>query len=182
MQNLIDDLLTYSRVKTETIKLIKLDLNALFARIILELDSDIMDQGATVNIPENLPMIIADESLLNQLFSNLIRNAIKFQKEGNSPIVDIEFSEDELRWNFSVKDNGIGIDEKNFEKIFATFEKLHSNDVYEGTGLGLTICKNIVEKHKGRIKVKSAPGMGTTFTFGISKKLHLKEEEELVNA
>lgn len=171
MQDLIDDLLTYSRVKTTKIKLVNLDINDLFKRVLMELDVDIEEKGAMIKIPENLPTIVADESLLNQLFSNLIRNGIKFQKEGEKPIINILCEEDILFWKFKVNDNGIGISEENFEKIFGTFEKLHSNDIYEGTGLGLTICRKIVEKHEGRIEVHSKLNEGTTFSFSIKKDL-----------
>jgi light-regulated signal transduction histidine kinase (bacteriophytochrome) len=174
MQNLIDDLLLYSRVKTTTIKLREIDLNNLFNRIIMELEADIDEQQAIINLPKVLPTIVGDESLLIQLFSNLIRNAIKFQPPGQQPIVDVELSEDILFWKFSVRDNGIGIDEMNFAKIFGTFEKLHSNDQYEGTGLGLTICRQIVEKHGGLISLSSQKSKGTVFKFGISKKLEVE--------
>ena len=175
MQELIDDLLTYSRVKTTKIKLVNLDLNDLLKRVLMELDVDIQEKHAQVVIPESLPTIMADESLLNQLFSNLIRNAIKFQAPGSNPLVQILFEEDSLFWKFEVKDNGIGISEKNFEKIFGTFEKLHSNDIYEGTGLGLTICRKIVEKHEGRIKVESKLDEGTSFSFVLSKNLKVPQ-------
>ena len=169
MQILINDLLTYSRVKTEEIKLKELDLNALFNRIQIELDQEIAERNAILNIPKNLGIITADESLLIQLLSNLIRNGLKFVTAEQQPIITVKINEKNRFWEFAVEDNGIGIDKSNFDKIFGTFEKLHSNDIYEGTGLGLTICKRIVEKHNGRMKVKSTLGKGSTFSFTLQK-------------
>jgi len=169
MQTLINDLLNYSRVKTEEIQLKELDLNVLFNRILIELEIEIVEKNALLNIPTDLPKITGDESLLIQLFSNLIRNGLKFQEHGIQPKIIVKFKEKSRSWEFSVQDNGIGIDKENFDKIFGTFEKLHSNDIYEGTGLGLTICKRIVEKHNGRIQLKSTVGKGTTFSFTLQK-------------
>jgi light-regulated signal transduction histidine kinase (bacteriophytochrome) len=106
-----------------------------------------------------------------QLMQNIVSNAIKFNREGVSPIVDIEGSETPREVTFSVKDNGIGIDPKHSEKIFSIFQRLHSPDEYEGTGIGLSICKRIVERHKGKIWFESVPGEGATFYVKIPKKL-----------
>ncbi len=171
MQLLINDLLTYSRVKTQKIKIKELNLQSLLSRILIELRSEIDENQAEIVLPENMPNILADESLMIQLFSNLIRNGMKFVEKGKKPKVEIKMEEFALEWKFYVSDEGIGIDPKNHEKIFGTFNKLHSNDLFEGTGLGLTICKGIVEKHGGLISVKSSLGKGSTFIFSISKNL-----------
>jgi len=170
MQMLINDLLTYSRVKTEEIKLKELDLHNLFNRIMIELDVEIAEKNADIVIPQKSIQVIGDESLLIQLFSNLIRNALKFVQKDEQPKIKVSVKENARFWKFSVSDNGIGIAKENFDKIFGTFEKLHSNDTYEGTGLGLTICKRIVEKHHGRISLQSKLGEGTSFNFTLQKE------------
>ena len=116
-------------------------------------------------------VIHADKTKLLQLFENLIRNAIKFTVKDVKPVVKISMEETEDMYKFSVNDNGIGISEKHLKKIFGIFEKLHSKDVYEGTGLGLSICSKIVEQHGGTIWVESEEGVGSTFSFTLSKNL-----------
>lgn len=177
MQKLIDDLLTYSRVNTEKMKVKKVDMSKLMSRINLELHAVIDEKNASIKVQEGLPSIYVDESMMIQLFGNLVRNALKFVEEGKRPVVEIGFKELDLFWEFSIKDNGIGIKIENQDIIFNTFEKLHSNDIYEGTGLGLTICKKIIDNHDGRIKVKSQEGKGSKFIFTIAKNIREKNSD-----
>lgn len=167
MQWLIDDLLDYSRINTENIKKIKLDLKRLLSRIQRDLQLEIQKTNTKITI-NNLPdHIFADESMMIQLFQNLIHNAIKFVKKDSTPQITISATKKDEFHHFVVKDNGIGIAEENVSKIFGIFSKLHSNDVYKGTGLGLTICKTIIERHKGTIWVESKLNQGSEFHFTI---------------
>jgi light-regulated signal transduction histidine kinase (bacteriophytochrome) len=115
-----------------------------------------------------LPMVPADETQLIQLFQNLIGNAIKYQGPG-TPRIHISAAEnDEKDWEFSVKDNGLGIDAKHFERIFGMFRRLHKREEFAGTGVGLAICKKIAEQHGGKISVESELGAGSTFRFSLA--------------
>ncbi len=170
MKMLISDLLEYSRagrggakVKNLDINKIELVLNNMFKARLNEAGGKLIFQGEK--------HIIADETQIIQLFQNLIGNAIKFQKEDRNPIVTINITENEKNWLISVKDNGIGIKEEFQSQIFTIFQRLHTREQYEGSGIGLAICKKIVELHKGRIWIESKVDIGTTFLFTISKKL-----------
>jgi len=114
-----------------------------------------------------LPTIVADSTQLMQLFQNLIGNALKFRKPNITPQIQISISRKEDDWLFAIKDNGIGIEPQFFDRIFIMSQRLHTREEYPGSGMGLTICKKIVECHQGRIWVTSAPGMGATFEFTI---------------
>jgi len=116
---------------------------------------------------DELPTIFADGGQMVQLFQNLIGNALKFCK--TSPIIHISADEEKDHYLFSVKDNGIGIEPQYFDKIFQIFQRLHTKEEYGGTGIGLAICRRIVERHGGKIWVESKPGEGTTFRFTIRK-------------
>ena len=118
---------------------------------------------------EHLPNIKAGKSAMLQLMQNLIGNALKYRRKEN-PVVEISGEETEQEWVIHVKDNGIGIDPRYFEKIFIVFQRLHNKDAYGGTGIGLSICKKIVEQYKGKIWVTSEPGKGSVFSFSIPKK------------
>ena len=133
---------------------------------LINLRSAIEEGGAHVT-HDPLPTVLADETQLIQLFQNLVGNAIKYQSPG-VPRVHISAARKEKRWNFSVKDNGLGIDSKDFEKIFRMFQRLHKRDEFAGTGIGLAICKKIVERHGGSISVESQPGQGSTFHFDLA--------------
>ncbi len=167
MQWLIDDLLDYSRLNTENIRLVKLNIKRLLSRILTGLEKEIKEKNAKIVLEDIPEFIFADESMMIQLFQNLIHNAIKFVKEGENPDITITAILEKEYYHFIVKDKGIGISKENTSKIFGIFTKLHSNDVYKGTGLGLTICKTIVERHKGTIWVESKLGYGTEFHFTI---------------
>lgn len=171
MQILIEDLLDFSRVNTQKLQTQEIVPAKLIRNVMTDIQKEIEQNDAIININTLPKLIVADEIKLFQLFLNLIRNAIKFQKEGGQAIIDISGAELNDHWEFHVRDNGIGIKKEHFEKIFNIFEKLHSNDVYEGTGLGLTICTKIVEQHDGDMSVKSKIDEGSTFSFTISKSL-----------
>lgn len=138
-----------------------MDLNKVLKAVLKNLEYNIREKNASVIAPE-LPEVEGQYILLVQLFQNLIGNALKFQDNTN-PEVLILTEQTEEGYQFSVKDNGIGIESKYFEKIFKVFERLHNEEEYSGSGLGLTICQRIVERHGGKIWVESEPGVGTTF-------------------
>ncbi|MEO5647284.1 MAG: ATP-binding protein, partial [Chitinophagaceae bacterium] len=169
MKKLILDLLEYSRISSFNQKLVLIDLNNLIINIKFSLKLVIDESNASV-VVNPLPKIYGNESQIMQLFQNLISNALKFRNE-QSPVVDIGFEDRDREWLFYVKDNGIGIESKFFEKIFVIFQRLHNRNKYDGTGIGLAICKKIVELHGGRIWVESGNNDGTIFYFTIGKML-----------
>jgi len=116
-----------------------------------------------------LPEVMGDDTQLVQLFQNLVGNAVKFRSAA-SPQIHISSAPADGHWQFSVKDNGIGIDPAQFERIFQIFQRLHTRSEYPGTGIGLAVCKRIVERHGGRIWVESQPGQGSTFSFTLPRK------------
>ena len=167
MQKLINDLLKYSRVDTHGENMEPTDCNTVVTHALSNLNKAIEEAKAVVNI-DHLPTIQADYTQLVQLFQNLISNAIKYHGE-KQPEVLIRATDKGEYWLFSVRDNGIGIKNEYFGKIFVIFQRLHNKDQYPGTGIGLSICKKIVERHNGRIWVESKPGVGSTFYFTIPK-------------
>jgi len=164
MQRLIQDLLAYSRVGTKGRDLADTASEAALKQAILNLSGAIQASGARVTY-DSLPFICADEMQLTQLFQNLIGNAIKYQKPGTPEIHVSAVSCGWQKWMFSVKDNGLGIEPQYFERIFGMFQRLHKREEFEGTGIGLAICKKIVERHGGTISIESQPGEGSTFHF-----------------
>ncbi len=165
MQNLIDDLMVYSRVNTRGKEFAPTDCNAVLEHTLADLQLTIEDSAAVVT-RDTLPTVMVDDSQLGQLFQNLISNAIKFRGE-TPPFIHISAVQQEREWLFSVSDNGIGIDPGDNDRIFVIFQRLHSREKYPGTGIGLAICKKIVERHGGRIWIESQPGDGSTFYFTI---------------
>lgn len=135
------------------------------------LQDAILRTNAVIEYPAEDQEIYGHEALLHQLLQNLIANALKFQKPDQVPCVQVTVMERPSQWEFAVADNGIGIKEDNFEEIFAIFRRLHSTDIYKGTGLGLAVCKQIVELHGGKIWLTSQPNIGTTFYFTLLKKV-----------
>ena len=168
MKQLIEDLLAYSRVGTRGRELRRVPVEAPLRRAIMNLKSAIDESGASVSF-DALPTLEADEMQLAQLFQNLIGNALKF-RSASVPRIQISAKEKEAEWEFAVADNGIGIEPEYFERIFMVFQRLHNKGEYPGTGIGLAICKKVVERHGGRIWVESRPGEGTTFHFTLPKK------------
>ncbi|HSQ05829.1 MAG TPA: ATP-binding protein, partial [Burkholderiales bacterium] len=165
MQRLIRDLLAYSRVGMKGFELRPVDTQAILVRAIDGLETTIEESAAQVTF-DPLPMVIADETQLLQLFQNLIGNAIKFHGT-QPPRVHVSATRDANRSTIAVRDNGIGIDPKYAERIFVIFQRLHGPTEYPGSGIGLAICKKIVERHGGRIWMESTPGVGSTFYFTL---------------
>jgi light-regulated signal transduction histidine kinase (bacteriophytochrome) len=165
MQGLINDLLAYSRVGTRGKPFAPVAADRALDRALLNLKLTIEESGATIH-RSPLPTVLADEGQLVQLFQNLISNAIKFRGDQPSAI-QITAERDEAHWRLAVSDNGIGFEPEYAEQIFAVFERLHAGHVYAGTGIGLAICKKVVERHKGRIWAESALGQGATFLFTL---------------
>jgi PAS domain S-box-containing protein len=165
MQVLINDLLEFSRVTTRPGELEPIDFELVLNQVLSNLDFFIKENKATVSHC-SLPEVIADSTQLAQVFQNLIANSIKFHGE-EAPIINICAEKKAKEWVFSVQDNGIGIDPKYSEKIFEVFKRLHKKEEYPGTGIGLAICKKIVERHGGRIWVESELGKGSTFYFTL---------------
>lgn len=165
MMNLIEGLLIYSRVGAQGKEFKIVDCNKILENVKFNLQVTLEETKAIVEYGE-LPQVKGDSIQFEQLFQNLISNAIKFIK-GKTPKIQISVLEQDKDWIFSVKDNGIGIDSKNFDKIFDVFKRLHSISEYSGAGIGLSVCKKIIERHGGRIWVDSVIGEGTTFNFTI---------------
>jgi light-regulated signal transduction histidine kinase (bacteriophytochrome) len=158
--------LTFSRVGTKGGDLQATSSEEAFQRALINLAGSIQLSGAVVT-HDPLPSVQADETQLVQLFQNLIGNAIKYQSPG-IPRVHISAARNgDKKWMFSVKDNGLGIDPNYFERIFGMFQRLHKREEFDGTGIGLAICKKIVERHGGSISVESQPGQGSTFRFAM---------------
>lgn len=168
MQRLINDLLDYSRVTTKGKEPQLLDSNYILGQALINLHEVIEDSSAIIT-KDKLPQIMADEGQLIRVFQNLIANSIKFTKNV-VPQIHIGVEEQSDAWLFSVKDNGIGIDKEFEGKIFVIFQRLHTRDEYPGTGIGLAICKRIIERHGGKIWIEPAPGQGTIFFFTIAKR------------
>jgi PAS domain S-box-containing protein len=165
MQRLIQDLLAYSRVGTRGHEFKPLASGRALERALANLQALVQESGATVTSGE-LPQVLADETQLTQLFQNLVGNALKFRGK-ETPRVEVTAERQGAEWRFTVADNGLGIEPQYFERIFVIFQRLHGKEEYPGTGIGLAICKKIVERHGGRIGLTSQPGQGTTFWFTL---------------
>jgi chemotaxis family two-component system sensor kinase Cph1 len=166
MSRLIHDLLDYSRVERKGQKPQLTDARKSLGGALANLQSRIKGAGATVTFDE-LSTVLADPTQLMQLFQNLIGNAIKFRHPDRSCQIHVGAEKKGNQWVFSVRDNGIGIPPEQFARIFVIFQRLHTRDKYPGTGIGLAICKKIVERHGGKIWVESKIGEGSTFYFAL---------------
>lgn len=176
MQRLINDLLSYSRIHTRGKPFEEVDCEEILGEARVNLQLAIEKSGAMVT-NDRLPTVMGDASQLMRLLQNLIDNAVKFAGE-EAPRVHISSEKRDAEWLFSVRDNGIGIDPQYHERIFVIFQRLHGREEYPGTGIGLAICRRIVERHGGRIWVESAPGKGSTFSFTLpSTGGHEREKE-----
>ena len=188
MRRLIDDLLLFSRVTTKPQTPIRIDLDQILEGVLSDLEVGIEKASAVVEI-EPLPFIEADPMQMRQLFQNLLGNALKFVSPGSSPCIrvfsekvsspDEGFALGEEWWRISFQDNGIGFDEKYTDRIFQVFQRLHGRDEYGGTGVGLAICRKIVERHGGIITARSRPSEGATFIVTLPAKQRWKAKEPL---
>ena len=191
MQTLINDLLAFSRVIRSSQPFVPVDLGRITKEVLNDLEVRIEKSGARVDAGE-LPTINGDPTQMRQLLQNLLSNALKFQPAGKQPVVTISSriisdpSANESAaaldanpvWEISVQDNGIGFDEKHLEKIFAVFQRLHGRTEYEGTGIGLAVCRRILDRHGGTITARSQPGKGATFVFTVPSRQIVTEKSE----
>jgi PAS domain S-box-containing protein len=168
LQTLIHDLLAFSRVGTRGKVFEPTDCNQIMADVIRALRTSIDESHATVTY-DDLPTVVADSVQLSQVFQNLVGNAIKYRDERTLQ-VHISAQRQDAEWVFSVRDNGIGIEEQYFERVFTMFQRLHTRTEYSGTGIGLAITRKIVERHRGRIWSESVPEQGSTFFFTLAAK------------
>jgi len=165
MRALINDLLSLSRTEHDQVTFSPTPVPEVIERVKTNLAAAIDESKATITY-NGLPVLSANNTLLTQLFQNLISNAIKFRSD-HPPEINIDASRENGNWLFSVKDNGIGFEQSYADRIFQPFKRLHSRDKYPGSGIGLPICKRIIEKHGGKIWAESQPGKGTIFNFTI---------------
>jgi light-regulated signal transduction histidine kinase (bacteriophytochrome) len=178
-QVLIEGLLTYSRVTTKAQPTAAVDLGVVARDVVDDLEARLAAVGGHVSIGA-LPTIEADAVQMRQLFQNLIGNALKFHRDGEPPRITIDArrlaaanhaaDDDRERWVISFADNGVGFDEKYLDRIFKLFQRLHERQTYEGAGMGLAICRKIVERHGGSITARSAPGLGSTFLVTLPNR------------
>lgn len=165
MKRLINDLLQYSRVATRGKSLAPVSSQEIFDEVVSDLQVVIRDQEATIT-HDPLPTIRADKTQVRQLLQNLIGNAIKFRGD-DPPQIHVSAERENDMWRFAVRDDGIGIEPRHVERIFVIFQQLHGSTDYDGTGIGLAICKKVVERHGGTIWVESEGDQGSTFYFTL---------------
>ncbi|MGD8787134.1 MAG: ATP-binding protein, partial [Phycisphaerales bacterium] len=180
MQQMIEALLTYSRVSTKGVTFERVDLNEIIEQLkSLELSAKLEETNGTISAPEPLPAIDCDPAQIRQLLQNLISNGLKYQRNDVVPEITVRAkAEDNGIIRIEIQDNGIGIKEEQFDNVFVMFRRLHSKQEYEGTGIGLAVCKRIVERHGGEIGVNSTYGEGSTFWFTIPVSQISVENEE----
>jgi signal transduction histidine kinase len=177
MQTLIQDLLNFSRVGRQGPRLKRTDCNAVVEQTLKNLETAIKESSAVVNY-DRLPVLMADGSQLVQLFQNLIGNALKFRRP-ETPSIHVNAEKNNNEWVFSVTDNGIGIAPEYFEDIFVIFKRLHTRVEYPGNGIGLAICRKIIEQHGGRIWVEPRPEPGSSFKFTLPIREEPQKNEQL---
>ncbi len=180
MEKLIEGLLAYSRIG-RVARSERLDSSEVFRQALSNLSAAIRESGAVITCDE-LPPVQGDEIQLLQLFQNILGNAVKYRKAGTAPRVHVSAQAEGDMQRFSVRDNGIGIEPRNYERVFQIFQRLHSYDTYAGAGIGLAVCKRIVERHHGRIWIESAPGSGSTFFFTVPAVSEERKTRELPDA
>jgi PAS domain S-box-containing protein len=168
LQRMVDAVLRYSRIDTSDQQFEPVDLNRVRDKVLSLLDDEVTEAKAEI-VTEELPAVMADEAQMEQLFQNLISNALKFRGE-QQPKIRISAVEHPGEWILAIRDNGIGIDPRSSKRIFQMFQRLHTQEEYPGTGIGLTVCKRIVTRHGGRIWVESQPKTGATFFVALPKR------------
>jgi light-regulated signal transduction histidine kinase (bacteriophytochrome) len=166
MQVLINDLLAFSRVGRMAREHTLVDLDELVKQVVGTLSPAIQESGAVIELPDDLPTVRGEASLLGGVFQNLVGNALKFHGE-DPPVVTMTVERAEEFWTFTCRDNGIGIDTEYAERIFVIFQRLHHKDAYPGTGIGLAMCRKIIEYHGGTIWLDTSQDTGTTFKFTL---------------
>ena len=165
---IIKDLLAFARATPARDRVEEVDMNEVLSKALSDLNEPVAESGAVIT-HDPLPRVMGNANQLGQVLNNLIGNAIKY-RSGEPPRIHVSAVERARDWEFSVRDNGIGIDPAHFERIFAIFQRLHEDGRYAGSGVGLAICKKIVEHHQGRIWLDSQPGRGSTFFFTVPKQ------------
>ena len=166
MQTLITDLLSFSRLTTKGQPLVETDAKSVLTGVLNDLTGAIEAEGATIEVGP-MPRVMADPAQLAQVFANLIGNALKYRRAEVPPRIRVSARREERFWRIAVEDNGIGIEPEYFDRIFVIFQRLHTRDAYPGTGIGLAVVKNIVERHGGSVRVESTPNEGSTFSFTL---------------
>jgi PAS domain S-box-containing protein len=166
MKVLIDNLLAYSRIESRGEPLARVDCGSVVERALDNLRFAVEEAGATIDVGEDLPSVLADETQLEQVFVNLVGNALKFRSPA-APRVSIAASRSGDHWEFRIEDNGIGFEEDQAERIFQMFQRLHDRKTYGGSGIGLALARRTIERHGGRIWARSKPGKGSTFYFTL---------------
>ncbi|CAA6604200.1 putative Signal transduction histidine kinase involved in nitrogen fixation and metabolism regulation [Rhodospirillaceae bacterium LM-1] len=167
MQQMITDLLEYSRIQRKGNPMTLVDLNQPLQSALMNLDLLIGENKAQVAVDTPLPSVNADAAQMARLFQNLIGNALKYRDKLRSPEIHVAAKREDMFWIVSVSDNGIGIDPQYFDRIFQIFQRLHGREAYPGTGIGLAVCRRIVERHGGKIWLESEPGKGSIFFFSL---------------
>ncbi|MBE9030052.1 response regulator [filamentous cyanobacterium LEGE 11480] len=166
MGDLIDDLLAYSQISPQNDGFQAIDCNVILEQVLINCADSIERSGAKITY-DTPPIILGDEIQITELFQNLINNAIKFQTSATIPQINLTVEPDREAWHFAMQDNGIGIAPDQLESVFKAFKRLHSQQTYPGTGIGLAICQKVVERHGGRIWVTSQLGVGSVFHFTL---------------
>lgn len=168
LEQLTEDLLSYARIDAEVKEFVLVNMTEVAQEVIHLLDASITSTAATVRVDE-LPVVLGDRTQLIQLLLNLVGNALKYCRD-RAPMIELSAVERDGVWLFSVADNGIGIDAQHFKKVFEVFKRLHSQGEFPGTGIGLAVCRRVVELHGGEIRVASIPGQGSVFSFTLPLK------------
>ena len=165
LQSLIDDILIYSRVESQGNPFSLIKLSEVYDETLINLATEIKESRAQISCTD-LPEVYADRSQMIQLFSNFMTNSIKYCDK-QEPVIEVSTTQDSQYWHIHFKDNGIGIEQKFYARIFDIFQRLHSDDEYPGTGIGLAVCLRVARRHNGDISIESKPGQGSTFTLHL---------------